>query len=191
MFIFNSREEIEKNENYQLAFEDPENKIWIWWSEKYNKIMYLSGTQKKAREHYIPYYSKRDLIDINHYIVKIREKAQEKKRRAKDKQEKSKELFNNINIGDIFYTSWGYNATYVDFFQVTNKFKGTVEIRQIDCLYINTGFMTGNKSPLKDSFISEPKKCRVNSFGITRADEYGHIARKTTANAKHYVSSAD
>ena len=35
--------------------------------------------------------------------------------------------FQDVNIGDMFYASWGYNMTLVDFYRVIDK-KGTATI---------------------------------------------------------------
>ena len=37
-----------------------------------------------------------------------------------------------VDVGDIFYSSWGYNQTNVDFYEVTAKTKKMVMIRRVE-----------------------------------------------------------
>ena len=79
-----------------------------------------------------------------------------------------KELWMNfkhdINVGDIFYTHWGYDQTNVEFMQVVRVVTPkTVEIREIKKTvseYANGG-MSGRATPCKDEFIGEAKRCRA------------------------------
>jgi hypothetical protein len=58
-------------------------------------------------------------------------------------------------VGDILYTSWGYDQTNVEFFQVTRVLPASVEVRRIDKKYDETGFMSGNSVPVPDKFVSD------------------------------------
>jgi hypothetical protein len=65
----------------------------------------------------------------------------------------------NIKIGDIFYNSWGYDQTNIDYFQVVSVTAKTVSLRQIKSESVNYDAyqMTGNSVPVKDAF----KGCEV------------------------------
>ena len=63
----------------------------------------------------------------------------------------------NIKVGDIFYHSWGYEQTNIDFYQVVAITAKTVSIREIkgvadkhDSLQLR-----GETKPLKDSFADD------------------------------------
>jgi len=62
----------------------------------------------------------------------------------------------NIQIGDIFYNSWGYDQTNVDFFQVVSTTTKTITLREIKAADVNYNAyqMSGNKKAAKDQFCS-------------------------------------
>ena len=63
----------------------------------------------------------------------------------------------DIKIGDIFYNSWGYDQTNIDFYQVVGTTAKTISIRQISS-YSNdydNYHMSGSKSAVKDSFAND------------------------------------
>ena len=63
----------------------------------------------------------------------------------------------NIKIGDIFYNSWGYDQTNIDFFQVVSVTAKTVSIREIrgNITEYNAHNMTGHTEAKKDCFCGE------------------------------------
>lgn len=58
-----------------------------------------------------------------------------------------------IQAGDIFYTSWGYEQTNVDFYQVIRATEKTVWVREIRGT--TSGGWRGETEPIKDSFVSD------------------------------------
>ena len=72
-----------------------------------------------------------------------------------------------VNIGDIFVSSWGYEQTNVDFYQVVEKKGSSVVIREICARSIDTkpGFspMSDHVVAVKDAFCdhAEPMLKRV------------------------------
>jgi hypothetical protein len=68
-----------------------------------------------------------------------------------------KEPRHNIKIGDIFYNSWGYDQTNIDFYQVVKTTAKTITLRQIKGISndYNAHQMTGSKMAVKDSFCSD------------------------------------
>lgn len=63
---------------------------------------------------------------------------------------------NDFEIGDILYTSWGYDQTNVEFFQVVGKTAKTIKVREIRADVKETGFMCGHSMPVKDDFQDRP-----------------------------------
>ena len=66
------------------------------------------------------------------------------------------EILHDIQAGDIFYNSWGWEQTNIDFFQVIAATKKTVRIRKLNrnCKFNNT-FLSGKTTAIKDDFCSE------------------------------------
>ena len=120
------------------------------------------------------YRSLEDAITaINEFLLMV-EKRQESDKQYKIEQlQKKKEIFSQVEVGSIFVSSWGYDQTNVDAYQVIEK-KGTatVILREIGLNIIENsdhGNMSCSVLPDKDSFLekSEPFEKRVNGYGIT------------------------
>ena len=63
----------------------------------------------------------------------------------------------NIKVGDIFYHSWGYDQTNIDFYQVVSVTAKTISIRRIvagEADYDDYQ-MTGHKVAIKDRFAGD------------------------------------
>lgn len=95
-----------------------------------------------------------------------------------------------VNVGDIYYTSWGYDRTITEFFQVVEILSKTkVNIKRIDEIIVSEDYMSHNTKPAKDQFISEVKKVSLDMYGnLVKADEYGHKAYKVTEGKEYYSS---
>jgi hypothetical protein len=73
------------------------------------------------------------------------------------KQQKRKEMVNPYKVGDILYSSWGYDQTNVDFYQVTKVGDKSVWVRPIAGEYVpdTQGHDSSNVRPIKDDFRGE------------------------------------
>ena len=95
-------------------------------------------------------------------------------------------------VGDLFYTSWGYDQTNIDFYQVTKAISAnTVEVRSCGAKRVYDQSMSGHVKADKGSLSGEPKKHRVlydmqgnPSFKIA---SYAR-AWPTDENAEHFFS---
>ena len=63
-----------------------------------------------------------------------------------------------VHIGDIFYSSWGYDQTNVDFFQVVDlKGKRTAVVQEINAKSELCGDWSGYTRPIRDAFKDEER----------------------------------
>ena len=62
---------------------------------------------------------------------------------------------NNIEIGDIFYTSWGYDQTNVDFFEVVAKTSKMLKLREIKAKKDYRYGYSGLANPIRGSFADD------------------------------------
>lgn len=61
---------------------------------------------------------------------------------------------NDINIGDIFVSSWGYDQTNIDFYQVIARTKKMVTVRMIRSERVGTPHSMGAYvMPRRDCFL--------------------------------------
>lgn len=88
---------------------------------------------------------------IDRWVESLRtSKAHKEARRAEQKAFK-----HSYKVGDIFYNSWGYEQTNVDFYQVVAVTEKSVKVREIGQHAEETAFMSGRTTAKKDHFISE------------------------------------
>jgi len=73
--------------------------------------------------------------------------------------EERKQFQHTFKEGDILVTSWGYDQTNVDFYQVTNVIGKAVEIREIGLKVVGgQGGPQEDVMPLPNQFIGPPKR---------------------------------
>lgn len=93
--------------------------------------------------------------------------------KKKQDQKDARKAPSTLTEGTILYTSWGYDQTNIDFYQVTKIVsKRMVEIRQIGAAKEYTNHMAGNVTPIKDKFISEPIRKMANAENIIKIASY-------------------
>lgn len=76
-----------------------------------------------------------------------------------------------VKVGDIFYDSWGYDQTNIDWYQVVELTKSgkSVKVRPIAGKTKETGFMSGETRPLKGKFTGPAK---TKKLGMTSGQPY-------------------
>ena len=93
----------------------------------------------------------------------------EKKTRKTSKKEPVNKY--GVKVGDLFYDSWGYEQTNIDFYQVV-ALKGTTQVilKAIRADARNVGFCSDMVKPRKDDFITGDYITRLQHSpeGITR-----------------------
>lgn len=95
-------------------------------------------------------------------------------------------------VGDLFYTSWGYEQTNIDFYQVTKVISpSTIEVRSCGEKREYDQHMAGHVKADKDNLSGDPKKHRVSydregnpSFKVASYSR----AWPTDENAEHFFS---
>jgi hypothetical protein len=94
-----------------------------------------------------------------------------------------------LEVGDIVYTSWGYDQTNVDFYQVIQLIGNNAAVmREVAQDYQESGHMSGNTSAKKDEFIGEP--FRVTHIKNGQCKIKGHSAWKWDGKPKYTSSYA-
>jgi hypothetical protein len=107
---------------------------------------------------------------------------------------------NPWKVGDICHTSWGYDQTNVDAYQVVEVWSRTqISVRPIGGKVEETGYMCGRFTPQKDNFSGESIKVLAGfgyypyATGGTNVSESwavkGHDLYETKPGQSHYFSS--
>ena len=121
----------------------------------------------KATKPYANYYF-RDELARERYIneqVASQERRQQAKAEAAAARKPTQEQLDAVKIGHIFVSSWGYEQTNVNYYEVISRSGQTVTVREIS--QKSTGTETGNgmadyRLPVAGSFRGEPFKKRLN-----------------------------
>jgi len=110
--------------------------------------------QPKAKKPYFNYLVKpeqveKTLLEASEQLLAHKKSVEERREKRKPTQEKMQA----VEIGQIYYTSWGYDQTNIDFYQVTtikNAMVGLTPIRStmVDQYHGDYGNVIG----LKDEF---------------------------------------
>jgi len=72
-----------------------------------------------------------------------------------------------VEVGDIFYCSWGYDQTNIDFYKVVKKTKTGISIVPMSKKVIEYSdqYMTGKVVPGEVYFGSKPMRRKLNKYG--------------------------
>lgn len=83
-----------------------------------------------------------------------------------------KEAIANVQKGDIFVASWGWEQTNIDAYQVVEKKGATVTLREIALKSVegSENFMSDQCVPMKNRFIGEAFAKRITGKGINIDD---------------------
>jgi len=122
-------------------------------------VMAYGGGRKDADFHYA-YRTETQAREKAASYLKNQEghNAYKEERKAEQKAFKT-----SLQVGDVLYSSWGYDQTNIDWYQVVEvKPSGkSVVIRRIAGDTIENGFMSGYTTPCPDHFVGEEQLKRV------------------------------
>ena len=104
------------------------------------------------------------------------------------RQAEKKAATHDLACGDIVYSSWGYDQTNVDFFQVVEVVSAkSVKVLAIVAMTQETGFMCGNTRGLKDAFVTDSPTilCRADGNRVRVGGRYKRGASKWDGRDVH------
>jgi hypothetical protein len=82
-----------------------------------------------------------------------------------------------MKLGDILYSSWGYDQTNIDFYEVTTVISDrAIEIRKIGKTVAESGQYADKVMPVPGHYLSEPMLKRPNQYGCKITD-YAHASK--------------
>jgi hypothetical protein len=142
-------------------------------------------------EYHVRYRSVERMYEAQQEFIDNRLATIEYRAKRKEEQKvKAAELAANVEVGDLFVDSWGYEQTQVDLYQVVAKPTArTVIVREIASQTVkgSEGYDCQNVRAVPNSFIGEEMKKRLDNYGGFKTSSYS-CARPTTAEAEHYNS---
>jgi hypothetical protein len=194
---YNERECYKQNENF-LKIDISVPNIEVFYknystNEKPGAHVCAFFSGKKFRADWVKQFNNE--LEMYFFVDKSVQKIYDNNNRKTQQRIKNnllaKERRKEIFVDDIFATSWGYENTYVDFYQVVERISASrVKVQRINYkVHEVTSFASQDISPIKDDFIGEPEIKTINKYGcISKIDIYGHSAYKTSIDSKHHTS---
>jgi hypothetical protein len=104
-----------------------------------------------------------------------------------------------LEVGDILYSSWGYDQTNIDYYQVTALIGDCmVEIREIGSQSEETAYMQGKCVPAPNQFVGKPMRkiakngyVRLTSYcGASKMQPVAVVAGAKVYESKHWTAYA-
>lgn len=99
------------------------------------------------------------LAHCQHWAALIAEREQRRKAASAEQAQKRAGLraADHYTVGDVLYSSWGYEQTNVDYFEVIAVREKSIVIRQLECCAsYEMQTMSGKKQPDRGNYKGEP-----------------------------------
>lgn len=113
--------------------------------------------------------------------------------------EKVVENKHGVKVGDLFYTSWGYDQTNIEWFQVVGVTAAMATVRPIKGRIVEGGGWKGKSEPVKDEFIvggycKDQVRTKTDNWGdgprLKNADGHDHMGTPYKGRAIEFTSYA-
>jgi len=136
--------------------------IWSWKDEQGRSLaVAYAGKQNKP----LWYNSFRDDAKLVTFIQKTIDERKRHLEFKRQKAEERKQFQHGFQVGDILYSSWGYDQTQVDFYQVTQVLGKSIVLREIGSKVVKDEGSAIYLSAVPNSFIGPPMKKIPNQYG--------------------------
>lgn len=162
-----------------------ENSVVYLYDVGYFAGIAYQGRRSKPDYHYRFSDEQSARVWAKNYNNKVDIKIAEALQRKKESDQERLEAAKSVKVGDIYYASWGYDQTNIDFYMVLSKTPKTVKVVKIPS--VNT-----NVSDLKSgSSYVVPADINVNDINpedieVKRINRYGGFRVASYANAQKW-----
>lgn len=101
------------------------------------------------------------------YVAKWLQAHRESIQQRKARRTEKKTAHHELKLDDIVYSSWGYDQTNVNFYQVVRVVSAkTVEVRRLQQDTTETGFMCGRTTARKNQFWDDAPTLSKRAKGV-------------------------
>lgn len=152
-------------------------------------VAFRPKAQKPDFRYRFPNAEKRD-----EYVAKWLKLQQEHADRVQKRRDERKSFQHTLKVGDILYSSWGYDQTNIDFYQVTAVKGKHVEVTPISGNAVESGWSYGRTTPIKDSFKGEPSRYLVGKGNCIKVRSFAWaypVSLNEDGSYKSYHYSSD
>lgn len=143
---------------------------YVYNYDGYPAVIIFFGRRSKAAAH-MRFATEKERED---YIIQYFQI-----RRSHQAYKKSKQGAHSMNVGDIMVSSWGWEQTNVDFYQVVKTTGSFVYVRHIKSKTTPTGDMRGTAVAIKDSFDNEdaPLRFKCGQDNTIKIESYARATK--------------
>lgn len=160
--------------------------VYLWTSGRSGRpgATGFHGKAQKPDFQYVYRNEQHRAEEIAQFFANIRGHEQ----RVRDNRQKRREFRHTLQIGNVLDSSWGYEQTNVDFYQVVATTEHTVTVRPLKQTRVpGSGLSHGMAQyvmPIPDEFLGEKSyTCRVRPGNSITVD--GHYADLWDGNHKY------
>ena len=146
------------------------------------------GARKKRVEGYVCDTWEKSVAYFKRESLRIINLVEEKENQKMMKDAARAAFVHPYPVGTMLVSSWGYEQTNVDFYQVIKTTRYGVQMRAIAGDFNETGFMSGQTKAIKNHFISD--EIIKKNFTFSNYDGQATIRRisETKEGETHYES---
>lgn len=144
-------------EGYELAWNDETLAIQVYYREvPHCSAICFVGRAVKPTWHYRFKNAEQRQAEVTKTFNNAHARAEYKAERKAQKIAASAN--HGVKVGDVFRSSWGYDQTNIDYYEVISVSSKTATICQIGCLSESTAWLQGESVPNLGAFIGKPFK---------------------------------
>lgn len=144
-------------EGYELSWDDQDLGIQVYYKESPTiSGLCFVGRAVNPTWHYRFKNAEQRLAEVTRTFTNVKAWADRKAERKAKAAEASAN--HGVKVGDVFRSSWGYDQTNVDYYQVVAVGNKTATFCKIAQLSESDGFLQGNCVPATNQFIGKPFK---------------------------------
>lgn len=126
----------------------------------------FAGRRQKPDWHYRFLSKKARKIHIRDYLENLEKSAEMKAKWKAERLAQEKAMCEKIQPGQILSTSWGYDQTNVEWFEVI-KVKGHYAwIRELCASVTEEGFMQGTTKALPGQYAGPEMRKKITAYGV-------------------------
>jgi len=166
-------------EGYELAWDDKDLAIQVYYREvPYCSAICFVGKAVKPTWQYRFKNGEQRQAEVTKTFKNVSDRLERKNQAKASKAVASAN--HGVKVGDVFRSSWGYDQTNIDYYEVVAVTGKTATICRIGCLSDGTGWLQGESVPQLGAFIGKPFKKLIQKRSI-ESGSYFNLSSFETA----------
>lgn len=126
------------------------------YTDRNGKIAAIAYTGKSNKP--VWHYCFRNETQREARINQLFDTIQSRENFKAERKASRKNFKHGFQVGDILYSSWGYEQTNVEFYQIIATTEKTVTFREVCQTRTRTGHDSGVCAPIRDEFAKDSKE---------------------------------